>query len=65
MAEVYGNSWLDGGNPTQAVAEKFSVATATAAKWVSNARKLGFLAPTRRGVAGGIPEEETRRRGEG
>lgn len=58
VAGVYANAWLAGEPPTKAVAEKFSVNPATAAKWVSKARKLGFLEPTGRGRAGGIPQED-------
>ncbi len=58
VAEVYATAWTDGVHPTEAVAEHWTVAKTTAAKWVSRARELGFLEPTTKGRPGGIPYVE-------
>ena len=58
VAEVYAKAWADGVHPTKAVAEHWTIAKTTAAKWVSRARELGFLEPTTRGRPGGIPHRE-------
>jgi hypothetical protein len=58
VAEVYAIAWAGGGHPTKAVAEHWSVAKTTAAKWVLRARELGFLQPTTRGRPGGVPHVE-------
>ncbi len=58
VAEVYATAWADGVHPTKAVAEHWSIAKTTAAKWVFRARELGFLEPTTRGRPGGIPHAE-------
>jgi hypothetical protein len=58
VAEVYATAWADGFHPTKAVAEHWSIAKTTAAKWVFRARDLGFLEPTTRGRPGGIPHVE-------
>ena len=58
VAEFYATAWTDGVHPTEAVAEHWTVAKTTAAKWVSRARELGFLEPTTKGRPGGIPYVE-------
>lgn len=55
VATVYADAWAKGGHPTQAVSGHWTVAKATAAKWVARARELGFLEPTTKGRAGGVP----------
>lgn len=55
VAEVYATAWADGVHPTKAVAEHWSIAKTTAAKWVFKARELGFLEPTTKGRPGGVP----------
>ena len=57
VARVYSAAWAQGGYPTKAVAEKWTVAKPTAAKWVSRARTLGLREPTSKGRAGGIPTQ--------
>lgn len=50
VAEVYLKS---ANKPTTAVAQHFKVPYSTAAKWVARARRIGVLAPTTKGKAGG------------
>lgn len=54
VAEVYRQGMTsDIPAPTTHVATTFSVSRSTAAKWVTEARRLGLLGPTRAGIAGG------------
>jgi transposase len=45
VAGVYRAAWESGENPTQAVAKHFEKPYSTAARWVGEARKRGFLGP--------------------
>lgn len=51
VARVYAAAWRLGRAPTRAVAERWTVSKATAAKWVARARRLGLLPKTSRGRA--------------
>lgn len=63
VADVYSDAWAAGKPPRQAVVDYFTVSKSTGAKWVARARKAGLLAPTSRGVAGGVrPATPTRKR---
>ena len=58
VAAIYSAAWRNGVPPTQAVQMAFADGTrgpshATAARWVGEARKRGFLTATRHGKAGG------------
>ena len=47
IARIYAEAWSNGDrHPTATVAAEYIVVRSTAAKWVSTARKLGFLGPT-------------------
>lgn len=59
VAEVYTDAWKSGGHPTKAVEAHFDRPYPTAARWISRARKEGFLSPTTRGRPG-VQEHETR-----
>ena len=62
VAEVYTAAWLEGDNPTQAVEKhpEFHTTHSTAARWVRECRRRGFLGPTKKRKAGGIlpPEQK-------
>jgi transposase len=59
VAVEYTEAWKAGGHPRQAVADRWRVSPATAAKWVARARQMGLLPPTERGrPRGGEPPEE-------
>lgn len=49
VADFYARAVNDSGKPTQALAEAADVPRSTAARWVSQARQRGFLAPTSKG----------------
>lgn len=49
VADFYTRAVNESGKPTQALAESADVPRSTAARWVSQARKRGFLAPTSKG----------------
>jgi hypothetical protein len=55
VAKVYTEAWRSTDErrraPTRAVAEHFTVAKSTAAKWVARCRDLGLLPPTSKGRA--------------
>lgn len=51
VARVYRDAFARGRKPTRAVAQRFSVTQATAAKWVARSRQMGYLPPTARGRA--------------
>ena len=61
VAEVY-RAGFRFGNPTQAVAKHFTISRSTAATWVSRARALGFLDPTTKGRAGGVPQADDKKK---
>ena len=46
VANVYRAAWQEGGNPTQAVANRFGTSHSTAARWVGLARKAEYLPST-------------------
>ncbi|MFD9111591.1 hypothetical protein [Streptomyces bottropensis] len=52
VAEVYRMADHKGDPPTQAVQKRFSTTHSTAAKWVAQARKQGFLGPARNSRGG-------------
>lgn len=52
VADVYLEAWIAGDPPRKAVAERFHVSMAAAAKLVGRARKTGLLGSTHRGKAG-------------
>lgn len=63
VARVYAEAWTRGRNPTTAVARWGRVSLSTAAKWVARARhEFGFLAPTEKGKAGGVPGGKGRKK---
>lgn len=49
VADFYTRAVDESGKPTQALAESADVPRSTAARWVSQARKRGFLASTSKG----------------
>jgi hypothetical protein len=49
VADFYTRAVNESGKPTQALAESADVPRSTAARWVSQARQRGFLAPTSKG----------------
>ncbi|MCU1451928.1 MAG: hypothetical protein JWN46_74 [Acidimicrobiales bacterium] len=51
VSSTYREAAADGA-PTRAVSEKYSVAHSTAARWIAEARKRGFLTHTTRGRIG-------------
>ena len=55
VAEIYARAIVVGIDARNAVAESESVSPTAAAKWIARARELGFLEPTERGKAGGVP----------
>lgn len=57
VAEEYARALAAGEPPRVAVAERWNVSLSAAAKWIARARDSdkGFLDPTTRGKAGGIP----------
>jgi hypothetical protein len=58
VAQIYGDAWSSGRNPTQAVSEWGQVSPSTAAKWVYRARhEHGLLDPTPKGRAGGVDRD--------
>jgi hypothetical protein len=57
IAAKYECFWRDGSrSPTRDLAEAFGMSRSTAAKRVMRCRQAGLLAPTRRGIAGGVEE---------
>ena len=60
VAEVYAAAWRSGPSPTKSVERQFQVSHSTAARWVHECRKRGFLGPTEKRRAGGVllPEQE-------
>ncbi|MFY1673698.1 DUF6214 family protein [Plantactinospora sp. WMMB334] len=54
-AEVYRKAVAEGHPPTLAVSEHFTVSHRTAARWVSQARREGFLGPAQGTKAGEAP----------
>jgi hypothetical protein len=60
VAAVYSDALRLGDRPTKAVEQRWQVAASTAAKWVRQARRLGFLGPTTQGKAGGIAPPKRR-----
>lgn len=56
VADVYSRAWAAAKPPTKAVAARWGVEQSTAAKWVARTRRLGLLAPTSRGRAGGVSQ---------
>lgn len=58
VAQVYRDALRERGNPTQAVARRFAregedeLPRSTAARWVREARRAGFLPTAKQGVAG-------------
>lgn len=72
VAEVYSDAWKAGKAPTQAVVRRFTVSASTAAKWISRARREGYLGPTTQGKGGAtvpvrrtISKRSTKRRSRG
>jgi hypothetical protein len=54
VAATYDSAYAARDHPTEAVADEWDVSIPTAAKWVARARQLGFLRPTKRGLAKGV-----------
>jgi len=60
VATIYTEAWRTTGAPTRAVEEHFApVHHSTAARWVQECRRRGFLAPTAERKAGGILTRKT------
>lgn len=62
VAEIYSKAWRRGEPPTQAVERHPDFAPlshSTAARWVRECRRRGFLAQTKKRIAGGVlPQDE-------
>ncbi len=59
VARLYEKRCREGSSsPTRDVAELLGLSRSTVAKQVMRCRKKGLLAPTRRGFAGGLPDDE-------
>jgi len=54
VAEVYASAWRSGSAPTQSIERYFDVPHSTAARWVQEARRRGFLGQTQERKPGGI-----------
>jgi hypothetical protein len=61
VAEIYAAAYLNGDDPTKAVAERFHVSRSHAGKWVATCRseKYGLLGKTNKRKAGGLLPEES------
>jgi hypothetical protein len=55
VADTYVEALLTSQPPVKAIAARYGVSRATAAKLVAQARKDGYLGRTKRGVPGGLP----------
>jgi hypothetical protein len=55
VARAYAAAWQSGSSPTKSVEKLFQVSHSTAARWVRECRKRGFLGDTHERRAGGIP----------
>ena len=59
VAAIYASAWRGGVAPTQFVEKIYDVSHSTAARWVHECRKRGFLSTTDERRAGGVlPSEE-------
>lgn len=55
VAKAYAEAYAAGDYPTRAVAEHFHMSRSAAGKQIARCRALGFLGPTEKRKAGGLP----------
>jgi hypothetical protein len=61
LSRIYAEAHANNRKPTRAVAQAFNLSPSQAARRVHQARELGYLGPTSRGVAGGVVPKKRRK----